>query len=128
MGSDLVAFGNHSLDQRFAVVSENALPVVAVEEEGGVDVVVSQQVQDLVGIDIGAVVKGQRDGSRYGAASYNGSQRHRGAFRQSERISYSGRVAGRWIWAAAGPWGDAAPRLGAASGLRAGHGKKSIVV
>lgn len=79
--TNLVTFGNHTMDQGLVIGVEDVGPVVAVDKERGVHVVALQRVEDLGRINIRPVVERQRHGSRHRAAGDDGSDRDRRARR-----------------------------------------------
>lgn len=74
--SNLVAFGNDTMDQRFVIGGEDVGPVVTVDEERCVHVVVFQRVEDLGCIYIRPIIERQSNGSWHGATVDDGPERY----------------------------------------------------
>lgn len=110
--ANLVALRNDAMDQGLVIGAEDVGPVVAVDEERRVDVVVLQRVEDLGRVDVRAVIERQGNGSRHGAALDDGPERHRGACRRREGYGFGG----------LDPWGGLGPRSSPRSDPSAGLG------
>ena len=112
--ADLVAFGDRTVDEGLVVGGEDVGPVVAVDEEGGADVVGFQGVEDLSGVDVWAIVERQSHGPGHGAAVDDRPERYRGHCRCGEGCRFGGLDQGSGLRAGSGPGGDAASGLGSA--------------
>lgn len=65
--ADLMPFGNFPAHASLVGLVVDITPVQAIDEKCCLDIVGSQNVQNLVRVDIGAIVEGQGEGVRYGA-------------------------------------------------------------
>lgn len=71
-------FRNDAADPRLVRLIVDRPPVLTVHEEGGLGAVGLQKIEDFVGIDEGAIIKAQREGSGHGALSDDPSHRDGG--------------------------------------------------
>lgn len=89
MRADLMTFIDGSLDPGCFGWVVDVPEVLTIHEKGSLDAVVSQNIQDLVGIDVGAIIKCDGKRSRHGALSDNlphGNGRDADVIRNSHRL------------------------------------------
>jgi len=74
MRTYLVAFCNSRLNALDIVAIIDALIVISVEEEGGLDLIVTQHLDDVVKVDVRSIVERQSNSVRHSACSIHRSQ------------------------------------------------------